>query len=138
MWKRIWLFFRQFGSHAGDAVVAQTTILLPINRYLSMQILIWIVRVIVVLLFVWFAAKNSHSVALNGYLDSSLSAPLALFLLAFFGGGLLLGLLASLPSLFRLKREVRKLNRALQQKAREADATLPAIATSATKPDDPQ
>ena len=98
-----------------------------------MQILIWIVRVIVVLLFVWFAAKNADPVVLRGYLDSSLKAPLALFLLAFFGGGLLLGLLASLPSIFRLKREVRKLNRALQQKARDADATLPAIATESTK-----
>ena len=90
-----------------------------------MQILIWIVRAVVVLLFVWFAAKNADPVTLHGYLDSSLRAPLALILLASFGGGLLLGLLASLPSIFRLKREVRKLNRALQQKTREADAALP-------------
>ena len=96
-----------------------------------MRILIWIVRAIVILLFVWFAAKNADPVTLNGYLDSSLKAPLALILLAFFGGGLLLGLLASLPSIFRLKREVRKLNRALQQKVREADMALPAISTSA-------
>ena len=94
-----------------------------------MQILIWIVRVIVILLFVWFAAKNADPVTLYGYLDSSLKAPLALILLAFFGGGLLLGLLASLPSIFRLKREVRKLNRALQQKSRAADTELPAIST---------
>jgi uncharacterized integral membrane protein len=94
-----------------------------------MQILIWIVRVIVILLFVWFAAKNADPVVLYGYLDSSLKAPLALILLAFFGGGLLLGLLASMPSIFRLKREVRKLNRALQHKAREADTTLPAISS---------
>lgn len=97
-----------------------------------MQILIWTVRLIVILLFVWFAAKNSDPVTLNGYLDASLKAPLALFLLAFFGGGLLLGLLASLPSIFRLKREIRKLNRALQQKSREADAALPAIANAAS------
>lgn len=97
-----------------------------------MQVLIWIVRLIVILLFVWFAAKNADPVELHGYLDSSLKAPLALFLLAFFGGGLLLGLLASLQSIFRLKREVRKLNRALQHKVREADAGLPAMATTAT------
>ena len=95
-----------------------------------MQVLIWIVRVIVILLFVWFAAKNSDTVPLKGFLDSKLEAPLAMFLLGFFGGGLLLGLLASLPSIFRLKREVRKLNRALQHKAREADASLPAIAAN--------
>jgi len=92
-----------------------------------MQILIWIVRVIVILLFVWFAAKNADPVELHGYLDSSLKAPLALILLGFFGGGLLLGLLASLTTIFRLKREVRKLNRSLQQKVREADAALPPV-----------
>ncbi len=101
-----------------------------------MQILIWIVRAIVILLFVWFAAKNTHVVDLNGYLDSSLKAPLVLILLAFFGGGLLLGLLASLPGIFRMKREIRKLNRALQQKAREAEATLPAISSAAAIPND--
>ncbi|MEO8101699.1 MAG: lipopolysaccharide assembly protein LapA domain-containing protein [Betaproteobacteria bacterium] len=99
-----------------------------------MRILIWIVRVIVILLFVWFAAKNSDTVELRGYLDASLKAPLALFLLAFFGGGLLLGLLASLPSIFRLKREVRKLNRALQHKAHEGDAGLPAIGAGPVNP----
>ena len=92
-----------------------------------MQILIWIVRLIVILLFVWFAAKNADPVELHGYLDSSLKAPLALILLAFFGGGMLLGLLASLTTIFRLKREVRKLNRALQQKVRETDAVLPPV-----------
>ena len=101
-----------------------------------MQILIWIVRVIVILLFVWFAAKNAEPVVLYGYLDSSLKAPLALILLAFFGGGLLLGLLASMMSIIRLKREVRKLNRALQQKARADDAELPAISGMPVKGDD--
>ena len=101
-----------------------------------MQMLIWIVRVIVILLFVWFAAKNAEPVTLYGYLDSSLKAPLALFLLAFFGGGLLLGLLAALPSIFRLKREVRKLNRSLQHKAHEADAKLPTIAITTVNPKD--
>ena len=96
-----------------------------------MQILIWIVRIVVVLLFVWFAAKNADPVTLHGYLDSSLKAPLALILLAFFGGGLLLGLLASLMSIFRLKREIRKLNRALQHNTHEADSVMGAAAASA-------
>jgi uncharacterized integral membrane protein len=95
-----------------------------------MQILIWFVRIIVIVLFVWFAAKNAEPVVLHGYLDSSLNAPLALILLAFFGGGLMLGLLAALPGIFKLKREVRKLNRALQQHAREPDP-LPAVPPAA-------
>ena len=90
-----------------------------------MQILIWIVRIVVILLIIWFAARNAEPVVLYGYLDSSLKAPLVLILLGFFGGGLLLGLLASLMTIFQLKREVRRLNRALQHKTLETNATLP-------------
>ena len=92
-----------------------------------MQILIWIVRVVVIILIVWFAARNSELVELKGFMDSSLKAPLVLILLAFFGGGLMLGLLASLMSIFQLKREVRKLNRALQHKTHEANDKLPPV-----------
>jgi len=90
-----------------------------------MQILVWIIRVVVVLLFVWFASKNADPIMLHGYMDATLTAPLALILLAFFGGGLVLGLMASLMTMFRLKREIRKLNRALQHKSRDEIATLP-------------
>lgn len=95
-----------------------------------MQAVIWVIRIVVVLLFVWFAAKNADPITLRGYLDSTLTAPLALILLAFFGGGLLLGLLASLMTIFRLKREVRKLNRTLQHRARDEAANLPAASPS--------
>ena len=95
-----------------------------------MQILIWIVRIVVILLIVWFAARNAEPVVLYGYLDSSFKAPLVLILLAFFGGGLLLGLLASLMTIFGLKREVRKLNRALQHKAHEASTALPPVSAN--------
>jgi len=88
-----------------------------------MNILIWIVRIVVLLLLVWFAAKNAGVVSLNGF-GGALEAPLALILLAFFGAGLVLGLASALLVIFRLKREVRSLNRSLQHRARE-DATLP-------------
>lgn len=96
-----------------------------------MQILIWIVRIVLILLIVWFAARNAEPVVLYGYMDSSLKAPLVLILLAFFGGGLVLGLLASLMSIFQLKREVRKLNRALQHKTHEANSALPPVSNNA-------
>ncbi len=100
-----------------------------------MQILVWIIRIVVVVLFVWFAAKNADPITLRGYLDSTLTAPLALILLAFFGGGLVLGLLASLMTMFRLKREIRKLNRALQHKTRDEVHSLPpASPNSVTMP----
>lgn len=90
-----------------------------------MQILIWIVRIVVIVVFVWFAAKNADQVVLHGFMDSTLKAPMALVLLAFFGGGLILGLFASLMTIFKLKREVRKLNRALQHKTRDEVNALP-------------
>lgn len=99
-----------------------------------MQILIWIIRVVVIVLLVWFAAKNSDPITLRGYLDATLTAPLALILLAFFGGGLLLGLLASLTTMFRLKLEVRKLNRALQHMKRDQITQLPPDSTQAAAP----
>ena len=95
-----------------------------------MRILIWFLRAVIVVLLLWFAVKNVDPVMLRGYLDSSVTAPLALILLAFFGGGLLLGLLASLLTIFRLKREVRKLNRALQHKTREEVEHLPPLANT--------
>jgi uncharacterized integral membrane protein len=83
-----------------------------------MNIVIWIVRVVVVLLLVWFASKNADPVTLYG-IGANLKAPLALILLAFFGAGLLLGLLSSLVAMFKLKREIRQLNRALQNRNRD-------------------
>lgn len=85
-----------------------------------MKILVWIIRIVIAVLLIWFAAKNSHMVDLNGYVDSTLKAPLVLILLAFFGGGLILGLLAALMTIVQMKREIRKLNRALQQKNKDS------------------
>ncbi len=84
-----------------------------------MQILIWSVRLVVVLLVVWFAAKNADPVTLHGYLDAEWKAPLVLFLLAFFAIGLVLGLGVSLVQMLRLKREVRQLNRVVQRHRRD-------------------
>jgi len=87
-----------------------------------MQILVWLVRIIVVILVVWFAAKNADPVTVRGYLDAEIKAPLVLILLAFFACGLLLGLAASLLQLFRLKREIRNLNRILNRHQAESPA----------------
>ncbi|MBC7623639.1 MAG: LapA family protein, partial [Aeromicrobium sp.] len=100
-----------------------------------MNIIVWIVRVVVILMLVWFASKNADPVSING-IGTSLRAPLALILLAFFGGGLLVGLLSSLVAIFRLKREIKQLNRALQNRTRESasalDASQPVTTTAAT------
>ena len=81
-----------------------------------MNAVVWTLRVSIVLLLAWFAAKNADTVTLYGWLDSRLQAPLVLVLLIFFGAGLLLGLVSSLLTIVKLKREVRRLNRALQHR----------------------
>lgn len=86
-----------------------------------MNALIWTIRVLVVLLILWFAAKNADVVTLYG-MGGSVKAPMALILLAFFGAGLVLGLASSLTAIFRLRREVRQLNRALQNRPPETAA----------------
>ena len=78
-------------------------------------------------MLVWFASKNADPVSING-VGTTLRAPLALILLAFFGAGLLVGLLSSLVAIFRLKREIKQLTRALYNRPRGAAADAAALA----------
>ena len=57
------------------------------------------------ILLLAFAAKNADPVALRFYFDLVWQAPLVLLLLAFFAAGALLGLIASLGTLLRQRRE---------------------------------
>ncbi len=96
-----------------------------------MKILVWLLRLFILLALVWFSVKNSEIVTLYAY-PYSWQAPLVLVILAFFAGGVMLGLLASLGSIYRLKREaggLRKEIRALQQASERADESA-AVAAS--------
>ena len=93
-----------------------------------MKILVWTVRFAILLVLVWFSVKNAAPVTLHAY-PYSWEAPLVLIILAFFAAGVLLGLLASLGSLWKLKREVNLLKRDI--KARDAAATQADAAASA-------
>jgi putative membrane protein len=78
-----------------------------------MKILVWLLRLFILLVLVWFSVKNSEIVALHAY-PYSWQAPLVLVILAFFAGGVMLGLLASLGSIYRLKREVSGLKKEIK------------------------
>jgi len=58
-----------------------------------------------ILLVLGFALKNSHSVMFNAYLGQVWQAPLIVMLGLAFVLGVLTGVLALLPNLFRLRRE---------------------------------
>ncbi|MHB1214639.1 MAG: lipopolysaccharide assembly protein LapA domain-containing protein [Thiobacillus sp.] len=63
-------------------------------------------KLLVFLLVLGFALKNSHTVTFYSYLDYVWQAPLIVMLGLAFVLGALIGVLALLPNLFRLRRQL--------------------------------
>ena len=80
-----------------------------------MRIVSRTVWLVLFLLLLAFAAKNTAPVALRFYFDLVWQAPLVLVLFAFFAAGALFGVLATLGTLLRQRRAVHR----LQREARE-------------------
>jgi lipopolysaccharide assembly protein A len=70
-----------------------------------MRYLGWVVKILLFVLLLGFALKNSQPVTLHYFLGYVWQAPLVVLLLAAFVLGALSGVLALLPVLFRLRRE---------------------------------
>ena len=98
-----------------------------------MKIFVWLFRLLILLLLVWFSVKNSQMVTLYAY-PYSWQAPLVLIILAFFAGGVMLGLLASLGSIYRHKCDITALKKDLNARQDAFDKAalnlLPAAPTS--------
>jgi lipopolysaccharide assembly protein A len=77
----------------------------------------WLTKLLVFLLVLGFALKNSHLVTFVSYLGYTWQAPLIVMLLLAFVLGALTGLLALLPYLFRLRREANLHKRSSEQEA---------------------
>ncbi len=91
----------------------------------NMQALVWIFRLLVILVLVWFAVKNAQTVTIHALPEQSWQAPLVFVLLVAFVAGVVVGLLAWLPTVVRQRRENAKLRRgaaALASGAAPADA----------------
>jgi lipopolysaccharide assembly protein A len=80
-----------------------------ITRYLGLAL-----KLLVFLLVLGFALKNSHTVIFYSYLDYVWQAPLIVMLGLAFVLGALTGVLALLPTLFRLRREASRKQRAVE------------------------
>ena len=76
--------------------------------------LLWIVLFVLLLVF---SIENTRNVDLKLF-GQILTAPLVLLLLVFFAIGIVVGLLASVPSWFRGRREITRLTRELEAAAR--------------------
>ena len=100
-----------------------------------MQPVIWVVRFLVVVILVWFAVKNSHEIEMYGFLDQQWKAPLVFVLLIVFVTGVVIGLLAWIPTVVRQRREIARLRRAAQQQAAVAAIVPPADSRDAMPTD---
>ena len=80
-----------------------------------MQALLWILRLVIVLVLVWFAVKNAQQVEIFGLPGQSWQAPLVFVLLVVFIAGVIIGLLAWIPTVVRQRREIGRLRRAASQ-----------------------
>jgi putative membrane protein len=83
-------------------------------RYLS-----WLIKIILFLLLLSFAVKNTETAVLRYYFGYEWPAPLVLILLVFFCAGAAVGIIASLSYIFRQRREMLSLKRELRMKGQE-------------------
>lgn len=93
-----------------------------------MRALAWALRFVLFLALFLFALKNTDSITLRLYFDQVWQAPLVLVLLVFFAAGAALGVLATLATLFRQRREISRLKRELGSRPAREDASAPVIA----------
>jgi len=89
-----------------------------------MQTVVWILRFLIVMILVWFAVKNAQLVKIYGLPDQTWEAPLVFVLLVVFVGGVLIGLLAWVPTVVRQRREIGRLRKGLAQQP-AATITVP-------------
>jgi uncharacterized integral membrane protein len=74
-----------------------------------MKILLWLLRGVVFVALFGLAVKNSGTVDLRFYLDGVWQAPLSLVILAAFAIGAVVGLTATVVTLVRQGREIKRL-----------------------------
>jgi lipopolysaccharide assembly protein A len=77
-----------------------------------MQTVVWILRFVIVVVLVWFAVKNAQVITIHGLPNQEWQAPLVFVLLVVFIAGMVIGLLAWVPTVVRQRREIARLKRA--------------------------
>jgi uncharacterized integral membrane protein len=90
-----------------------------------MQALVWILRLVIVAILIWFALKNSQQVEVFGLPGQVWQAPLVFVLLVTFICGVVIGLLAWIPTVVRQRREIARLRRAAEQQQAVAALVSP-------------
>ena len=89
-----------------------------------MRVFTWAILIALFVVLLAFAAKNTDPVTLRFYFDLDWQAPLVALLLAFFVGGVVLGLLAMLGTWYAQRREIARLQR-LEFSRKEINTGIP-------------
>jgi len=87
-----------------------------------MRILLLLLKIVVFLLMLGFAFRNTDSVVVHYFPGAEWQAPLVLVLLAFFGIGIAAGVTASLGIIVRQRREILRLKRGAASAAAVAES----------------
>jgi uncharacterized integral membrane protein len=91
-----------------------------------MQTVVWILRFLIVVILVWFAVKNAQLIAIQGLPGQSWEAPLVFILLIVFVAGVVIGLLAWVPTVVRQRREVARLKKSIASRPAPGVSASPA------------
>jgi len=89
-----------------------------------MQTVVWILRFVIVVVLVWFAVKNAQVITIYGLPNQEWQAPLVFILLIVFVAGMLIGLLAWVPTVVRQRREIGRLQKAAANPLPTPPATI--------------
>ena len=94
-----------------------------------MRYLRWLLRIVLFLLLLGLAIKNTDPVALRYFLGWEWKAPLSLVLFLFFLAGVALGLFAGFGWVYRLRRELAQIKREVRSRQ-----GVPEAAEAASEP----
>jgi uncharacterized integral membrane protein len=84
-----------------------------------MKFFIWLLRIVLFLVLLGFAVKNSSMVTLHFFFDAAWPLPLVAVMLIFFAAGAVAGLSAALGTFLRQRRELVRLRQELEAGARQ-------------------
>lgn len=85
-----------------------------------MRAFVWFLRLVLFVVLLGFAVKNSSVVTVRFFFDTVWQVPLVMVMFVFFVVGAAFGLTAVLATLMRQRRELLRLQRASQAKERVA------------------
>jgi uncharacterized integral membrane protein len=99
-----------------------------------MRYLLWIIKLLLFIVVLTFAVKNTDPVTVRYYLGTEWQAPLILVLLIAFCAGAAVGLITALGRVFRQRREIGGLKRELKSRPPQQPEPAPPAGRQGVNP----